>query len=353
MNVEQHTTNVEHATPISEMHNLCKSEESLINKLDMKEHRGYVTDDQLKAASTDKLLSAAERHTAEVMLQTQDDLRYQRLGYLPRSPFDGPAAYDPGQRPRPDLHTSAGTDREKITLADVKTFDKTLTTENARLHDKIFVDYSQDIMNKYAKAEPGKRLLPSEVWSAVDSLSKKPNLSKDEKEELDILKYSQEQMRAMYPKGPAPTDHHSPAYREYMDRLDRIPMHFSDLMGNADKVMTAQFDDKAIWDTYGKLHPMSAAASAAAVAAADGGGLPATDHTGPGDVPPAAPPMPGDVMAGAPAPSAGAGQGMPARPSDAGPAKPIAKHNPPTSGQHPTDSQVRPATPYTKPDSKH
>ncbi len=258
MNVEQNGTTVDANPGLKEMHQMCLVEESLINKLDMKDHRGYVTDDQLKAASLDKNLSASERHTAELMLKTEDDLRYQRLGYLPHSPFDGPVEYSPWDRPKPELHSTAGEEGRRITLDDVKSFDKSLTVAASKVHDKNYVYYSDDIMDKYARVLPDKLLLPSEVSHAVDTLSKKPNLTKDEKQELEILKYSQEQMNEMHPKGPEPTNHQSVAYHQYKDNIGKIPMTSLDLLRNSNAVMTAKFDPTPIWDTYSKLHPMGA-----------------------------------------------------------------------------------------------
>ena len=85
-------------------------------------------------------------------------------------------------------------------------------------------DIGIDIMRKYAKPEKGQRLLPSEVWAAVDELSRKKHLTFTEKEELSVLQYTQQQMRMMYSKGPEPKDINSIEHQGYINQLNRKPI---------------------------------------------------------------------------------------------------------------------------------
>lgn len=234
----------------AEMHATAKAEESLINRLDI-HHHGFVTPEELKLAEGNKGLSAADRHLAAVMLQTQEELRYERLGVLPSLHLGEPAfSMSVTDRPPPKAEVQAK-DKDQsnhISVDDVKRFDAAVSREQSLLNgmDQLKTGLGNDIMAKYAKAEPGKRLLPSEVWSAVADLSKKADLSPVEREELSILKYTQAQMREMYPHEKEPADHNSQAHKDYMKALQAIPISKSDLGMNASYVETTDLYNPAI-----------------------------------------------------------------------------------------------------------
>ena len=77
-------------------------------------------------------------------------------------------------------------------------------------------------------------------------LSKKADLSPVEREELSILKYTQAQMREMYPHEKEPADHNSQAHKDYMKALQAIPISKSDLGMNASYVETTDLYNPAI-----------------------------------------------------------------------------------------------------------
>jgi hypothetical protein len=306
-----------HGNDVQQMHTLAKAEDALINRLDTK-HLGYVTPDQLTRASHDKSLTKDEQHTAQIMLRTQDELRYNRLGYLPsmqmgdsttsggqaiaddgkpeaappkheqkkgqpdspmnmdpnadaaasvQPPDSKPNAYDAAiaavaapSRPWAAIHQTTGdhnTDKKAITKSDIKSFNEAVGYLDLaqdmvkRGPDKL----AQDIMDKYAKEEPGKRLLPRDVWGAVDALSHKKDLTKLDKEELEILQATQTQMREMYPTGKEPTDHKSAAYKNYIAKLEAIPASKSDLVTNIHQVIDQDRFSPAVAASNYALHP--------------------------------------------------------------------------------------------------
>ncbi len=239
---------------LAAMHKLATNEEALINRLDIN-HKGFVTPDQLKAAEGDKSLTNSERHTAKMMLDTQQDLRYQRIGYLPSLDIADSRAELRDINGRPYPKEQAKDKSDKIYLSDVKSFDSSLTRERdareAMSENKdIMVTH---MMKKYATGEHGTKLTPSDVWSGVDTLSHKTNLSTSEKEELTILKFTQQQMREMYPKGPEPSDHSSAAHKAYINQLAKISLDVNDLSDNISYCAPENNGNDAIANTYGVM----------------------------------------------------------------------------------------------------
>jgi len=258
---------------VVKLHKIAQDEEHLIDKLDSR-HLGFVTIHQLEDATHNKSLTPAERKTADLMLQMQNDLRYQRLGYLPQvqlsggdsasppptaSGADGGSTASPSgepMRPYPAINEPGGpTDdhSDHITKNDVKAFDAAVTRLNlARDMRELTPEYlATDIMKKYALKEPGKRLCPDEVWGAVETLSKKKDLSMVEQEELEILKATQIQMRKMWPKEPA--DHNSPEYKQYVAATNHIAIPRDELIGNAGAVMDQYLYNEGVDDARDKL----------------------------------------------------------------------------------------------------
>jgi hypothetical protein len=136
-------------------------------------------------------------------------------------------------------------------MTDVKAFDRAVDRLSmARdMQSRGPHQLSKDIMTKYAKEDQGKRLTPSDVWSAVGSLSEKPHLTRVEKEELDILKATQNQMRAMWPSGGEPANHHSRAHQNYVEQINRLPLAEADLTRNVNDVIDQYQGNRAVYDT--------------------------------------------------------------------------------------------------------
>jgi|GEM_PF-5032400 len=274
MSIEQHG-DPSPKPDVVKLHKIAQDEEHLIDRLDTR-HLGFVTIHQLLDATRDKALTPAERKTAETMLRMQDDLRYQRLGYLPSVGLSGGDTAGPASalpdgassggspisgrseiaRPYPRINEPGGpTDdhSDHISMNDVKNFDAGVSRLNlARDMRELGSEYmAVDIMKKYAKHEPGKRLWPDEVWGAIDGLSKKKNLSMVEQEELEVLKATQIQMRQMWPQEPA--DHKSSEYKRYLAQTNDLPISSSELIRNAQAVTNQYMNNAGVDDARYKL----------------------------------------------------------------------------------------------------
>jgi len=258
---------------IQDMRNLVKFEEALINRLDV-DHKGFVTPEQLQAATKDSHLSKNEQTVAEIMLRTQDDLRYQRTGILPGITIEQPVMAF-GRREhqaRPDAvldQPIQGADKSKnISHNDLKEFENALNRfdKGVEMAKTFPFTVADDILAKYGVGKgDDRKLMPSGVWQGVQELSsKQENFNKGlskidltplEKEELDLLKATQVQVRTQLQAIEAARSSASPRHAEVMELIADVPLDQLDLVNNASTVMHGWLGNPAINETFKVLHP--------------------------------------------------------------------------------------------------